>query len=286
MATIPLQPTESVQYTLPTSTKIEFVDSHCHFDFSEFDYDRDTVWQECLNKNVSAMIVPGIEPAQWPRLTQLSKQYVGLFYAVGIHPWWLEKLFPEVITPAELETVKHQLRKNSSVLGCVAIGECGLDAMIDQPLIEQIKILRVHVQLASELSLPLILHCRKTHNELITLLKQHNLRAGGVVHGFSGSIETALQYWSMGFYLGIGGTITYERANKTRTAVKKLPIEAIVLETDAPDMPLAGKQGTRNTPTSIPLGAKTLAGLRGESLEIIANKTTENARRLFQIGRY
>ncbi|RYZ90248.1 MAG: TatD family deoxyribonuclease, partial [Moraxellaceae bacterium] len=136
---------------------------------------------------------------------------------------------------------------------------------------------------AQDIAMPLIIHCRKAHNELLQQLKHYHFEAGGVIHGFSGSYDMAMQYWSMGFRLGIGGTITYERANKTRQAVKRLPLESLVLETDAPDMPLHGKQGEPNSPVNIIAIAQMLANLRGESLEIIAAQTTLNAQQLFKI---
>jgi len=252
---------------------IEFVDSHCHFDFAAFDVDRDAIWQACVEQGVAAMVVPGVEPQQWKVAAQLSEQHAGIFYAVGIHPWW--------INISHLELTYKYLHENLAAPKCVAVGECGLDAMIETPLAEQVKILNVHLQAASELSLPLIIHCRKAHNELLIELKKFSLPAGGVIHAFSGSIELAAAYWALGFRLGVGGTITYERAQKTRETVKKLPIEAMLLETDAPDMPLHGQQGQRNSPLNIPLVAQALADIRGESVEYIAQQTTQNARRLF-----
>jgi TatD DNase family protein len=141
--------------------------------------------------------------------------------------------------------------------------------------------LDVHLQVARELSMPIIIHCRKAHNEMMKSLSGQNIKSGGVIHAFSGSIDLAKQYWALGFYLGVGGTITYERANKTRETVKQLPIEAMVLETDAPDMPLSGKQGQRNSPENIPEVARTLANIRGDSLQYIAQQTTENTKKLF-----
>jgi TatD DNase family protein len=166
----------------------------------------------------------------------------------------------------------------------VAIGECGLDAAITTSLAIQLPVFEAQLCLATELGLPIIIHCRRSHNELTSLLKRNKLPPGGVIHAFSGSYEMAKQYWDMGFYLGIGGTITYERAHKTREAVKRMPLDALLLESDAPDMPLAGKQGQRNSPEHIPLIAQALAELRGESVQLIAEQTTRNAQTLFKIN--
>jgi TatD DNase family protein len=142
--------------------------------------------------------------------------------------------------------------------------------------------LNIHLQIAQETALPLIIHCHKAHNELIVDLKNFNFPAGGVIHAFSGSYEIAMTYWQMGFRLGIGGTITYERAHKTRQTVTRVPLEALLLETDAPDMPLNGNQGERNSPVNIVRIAQTLADLRGETLETIASQTTSNSQTLFK----
>lgn len=256
-----------------------FFDSHCHFDFSDFDSDRQLIWQACRALGVNNILVPGVAPEQWPIAAQLSSDYPGLYFAAGVHPWWIKDLNRSAVSD-----INRQLRATLAATNCVAVGECGLDATIETPLVEQRKWLEVHLHIASELSLPLVIHCRKAHNELAAALNQFHLPAGGVIHGFSGSIELATRYWSRGFRLGIGGTITYKRASKTRETVKLLPIAALLLETDAPDMPLQGQQGQRNSPANIPAVAQVLADIRGESLAAIALHTTQNARRLFGIA--
>lgn len=260
---------------------MEFFDSHCHFDFADFAVDRDRVWQACRAQGVNRMLVPGVVPAQWKIAAQLSASHSGIYWAAGLHPWWIKDLNPDASSAAAFTNLLREALADSN---CVAVGECGLDAMIETPLAEQLRLLNLHLQLASELSLPLIIHNRKTHSELLSALKKFTLPAGGVIHGFSGSIEIARAYWSLGFRLGIGGTITYERAHKTREAVKLLPIEAMVLETDAPDMPLQGQQGQRNSPVNILLVARALADIRGESLEAIAYHTRQNTCRLFAVA--
>jgi TatD DNase family protein len=259
---------------------MQFFDSHCHFDFAVFDDDRDLIWRECKNVGITNLIIPGVAPEQWLLAASIAQQYKNIYVGVGVHPWWITV---EHDVALYLEKVRHQLQQNISQQNCVAIGECGLDAAIETPMQLQQQVLDIHLQLAQQISKPLIIHCRKAHNELLVQLKRYDLPAGGVIHGFSGSYELAASYWNMGFRLGIGGTITYERANKTRTAVKKLPLDAILLETDAPDMPLSGKQGERNSPAHIIEIAQTLADLRGEPLEKIAAQTTLNSRTLFKI---
>lgn len=255
-----------------------FFDSHCHFDFSDFDQDRNAVWQQCNSQGIQYLTIPGVAPGQWDAARKIAQEYKNIYCAAGLHPWWIKN------SEQNFAALSQGLREYVSLSKCVAIGECGLDAAIETPLQLQHDVLDIHLQLAQEISVPLIIHCRKAHNELLQQLKHYRFGAGGVIHGFSGSYEMAMQYWAMGFRLGIGGTITYERANKTREAVKQLPIEAILLETDAPDMPIYGEQGKRNSPSNILIIANTLAGLRGESLGHIAAKTTRNAQQLFKIN--
>lgn len=261
-----------------------FFDSHCHFDFADFDYDRDSVWHECLAKGICNLIIPGVSPKQWNSAVALANHYDGIYCAAGLHPWWAEQELGSGELANYLSELKEEIVLALGNAKCVAIGECGLDASIDFPMDIQQKIFDTHVQIAHEKKMPLIIHCRKAHNDVLQRLKSYDLPAGGVIHGFSGSYEMANQYWAMGFRLGIGGTITYERAHKTREAARQLPLEAILLETDSPDMPLQGKQGARNSPVYLAQIANALADLRPESLAEIAKQTALNAQSLFKIN--
>lgn len=265
------------------STPIEFFDSHCHFDFAAFNDNRKIIWAHCHDLGVKQLMVPGVCPEQWNIAAELAEQRSGIYFAAGIHPWWIESVFPGELNSQRIKNIGDQLALALHHGKCMAIGECGLDAVVATKLSIQQKLLNVHLQQASELKLPVILHCRKAHNELILSLKKFNLPAGGVIHAFSGSIDLANTYWRLGFHLGIGGTITYERAHKTREAVRQLPIEALLLETDAPHMPLHGQQGRDNTPENLPVIAQALADIRAESVSYIAQQTTTNARNLFGI---
>jgi len=179
------------------------IDSHCHLDFAAFDADRAALWQQCQSSGLEALIIPGVSPAQWPKAAQLCEELPGLHWAAGLHPWWVSGT---QISPDELgEQLARQLHHQH----CVAIGECGLDALIDCALEDQQRFLEVQLQLACEHHRPLILHVRKAHPQLQALLRYYRPPAGGVVHGFSGSRELGESYWKLGFHLGIGGTIIY-----------------------------------------------------------------------------
>lgn len=248
-------------------------DSHCHFDFEVFNSERLDIWQACHAQGLKQLLIPGVEPKQWLISANIASQYDGIYTAAGLHPWWVSR--------AGLPEQDEWARVLSSPK-CLAVGECGLDATIEAPLHYQGQILEQHLQMAVDLQMPLILHVRQTHNETLRYLKRYKPAKGGVIHGFTGSKELAMAYWRMGFYIGVGGSITYPRANKTRTMVQAMPLEALLLETDAPDMPLHDFQGSDNSPAQLLRIATTLAELRGDTLENIAQHTTQNSRHLFQ----
>ncbi len=254
-----------------------YIDTHCHLDFEEFDQDRDQIWQACKKKGIKHLLIPSVSPDNYENLAQLCTNNNAWKFAVGMHPWWLDKVKVE-INGSHLSELIIPFLKHSS---CTAIGECGLDSMIATPIDRQLEILEVQVRLAERYRKPLIIHCVKSHNDLIALLKRHKPHAGGVIHGFSGSLNQAEAYWGLGFYIGIGGTITYDRAKKTRDAISAMPLESLLLETDAPAMPLSGQQGKRNSPLQVIKIAEVLAELKGETVINIARKTSCNAINLF-----
>ncbi len=258
-------------------------DSHCHFDFDAFDSDRADIWRRCNEAGIDQLLIPGVAPDQWPTAAKVAREYQGLYYAVGLHPWWLKDAFNlDQLNSRQLEDMAEKLASAAHETGCVAIGECGLDLIHDADSQKaQERVLAMHLEVAQEVELPTVIHSVKAHNPLIRLLKEYPLERGGVIHAFSGSLEMGQEYWDLGFYLGIGGTITYERAKKTRSAVEQLPLEALLLETDAPDMPLCGHQGERNSPERLPEIAQVLAELRKQSVAEISAQTTANSRKLF-----
>ncbi|MGH1440130.1 MAG: TatD family hydrolase [Cellvibrionaceae bacterium] len=256
-------------------------DTHCHFDFDDFgdEEQRQSIWASCKQKGIQRLLIPGVSPQQWDQSFRITQLLPGILMGVGVHPWWLKDVSHRILTDGHLEQM-HSLLNRSA---CVAVGECGLDAMIGLTVKEQTPAFEQQLALACELDMPLIVHVRKTHNETLALLKRYQSSAGGVIHGFTGSAELAQQYWGLGFYLGIGGSITYPRANKTRQAVQAMPLESLLLETDAPDMPLNGFQGQINTPLKVLKVAEALSGLKELPLDLVCNTTTENAYRLFAL---
>ncbi|WKD51020.1 TatD family hydrolase [Microbulbifer spongiae] len=262
---------------------MKLIDSHCHFDFDAFAPDRSRVWQRCLAAGVSRMIIPGVCEAQWQPLADLVKGQPGWYAAAGIHPWWVGRIEDLTVSAEGLDQLGHALTSHVREYACVAVGECGLDTAIDTPLAQQEAVFRLQIEVACALQLPLVLHVHRTHNAVLRLLKHYRPPRGGVVHAFSGSEQMAGDYWQLGFYLGVGGTVTYPRAAKTRRTFSRVPLQSLLLESDAPDMPLSGRQGRRNSPEHLPLIAAELAELRGVSTDEIANTTRHNTEMLFSL---
>ncbi|MBR9909121.1 MAG: TatD family hydrolase [Gammaproteobacteria bacterium] len=253
------------------------IDSHCHLDFEVFDLNRRLVLQQCAVAGITDILIPGVAPVQWQKLAQLvaAETPLRLWMAAGLHPWWIATA--SMAVPAFARWLQVWLAQRP----CVAIGECGLDGGIECPMDTQRDYFCVHLQMACDLGKPLIVHAHKAHNDVLRLLSQYRPPAGGVIHGFAGSLELARQYWRLGFYIGVGGTISYPRARKTRAALAAMPLESLLLETDAPDMPLCGMQGEPNSPLQLLKVADHLAVLQGLSRDRVQQQTDANARQLF-----
>lgn len=256
-----------------------FFDTHCHLDFAELDSVRAESLRAAQAYGVEKILLPGVKAKRWPRVTALVNQQPTLLcYALGLHPFWTSEHQAE-----DLQQLQLLLENKPS--GLVAIGECGLDQVAAPELMKrQLELLEGQLELARRFDLPLTIHVRKAHPQLQSLLKQYS-GVEGVIHGFSGSYELAKSYFNLGFKLGVGGTITYPRANKTREAVAKLPLEALVLETDAPDMPICGCQGQVNRPDYLPEIFAVLSELRCEKEEEVKQALWQNSLALFGIER-
>ncbi|WDE12851.1 TatD family hydrolase [Thalassomonas haliotis] len=261
-------------------------DSHCHLDFDEFSSHLPQLLSNCLTSGIHRIIVPATEPDNWLKVLKLcAQQHNGqnqapsLLPCLGIHPWFLSKL-----TQQHLEQLTDLARQHSRNI--VAIGETGIDKVIaekEDNLRQQKTFFQYQLQLAKDCHLPVIVHHRRSHHEIIPLLRQNKSPYGGIIHAFSGSYQEAKNYIDLGFKLGIGGTITYERAVKTVNTVKRLPLSAIVLETDAPSMPLSGFQGQDNSPLRLVNVFECLSGIRPEPAEVLAKQIENNINELFRL---
>ena len=256
------------------TTMLTLADSHVHLDDTAFDADRDAVIERARAASVSLQVIPGVDAASWPRIHALCSPGSGLYPAYGMHPMYLDQHRPEHL--AELSQWLTTRRP-------VAVGEIGLDFHVDGLEVEdQRDYFRQQLALAREFDLPVILHARAALDEVTATLRRiGNLR--GVVHSFAGSQQQAEQLWKLGFHLGIGGPVTYERAQRLRRIVANMPIEYLLLESDAPDQPLSTHRGERNEPAYVAEVLQHVAILRSETPEAIASATTANVRRLFHI---
>jgi TatD DNase family protein len=248
------------------------VDSHCHLDAAEFDTDRDAVVARARAAGVARQVVPAVDAAGWPKLREACAADPGLFPAYGLHPMYLAAHRPE-----HLRELRGWIERERPV----AVGECGLDHHVEglDP-VAQGRYFEGQLQLAREYDLPVIVHARRAVDPVIAAIRRiGGLR--GVVHSWSGSDQQAEQLWQQGFLLGIGGPATYERANRLRRLAATMPIEHLLLETDAPDQPDSGIRGQRNEPARLRVVCEAIAALRGVAPEEIASVTTANAERLF-----
>ena len=255
---------------------VSLVDTHCHLDADEFDPDRDAVVARARDAGVHAQVVPATHAVAWPRLRDVCAAGAGLYPAYGLHPTFLEHH-----QPPQLRELGDWLERERPV----AVGECGLDYWVeglDRDL--QQDFFDGQLELAREHDLPVIVHARRAVDAVIASIRRvGGLR--GVVHSFSGSPQQAGQLWDLGFLVGIGGPVTYERARRLRRLVADMPLEHLLLETDAPDQPDANNRGGRNEPALLVRVLDAIAGLRGQDREEIAAATTANARRLFNLPR-
>ena len=257
-----------------TSRVFAFTDSHCHLDFREFDQHRENLLEQCHELGVCRFIVPGITAKRWPRVLGLCQRHPQALPCLGLHPWWIEDATDEHLWLLE------QLAQEQPL---VAIGEIGIDGAIDD-IDKQSDYFSKQLQIAKNQHLPVVIHHRKSHHLIVPILKQAKLEYGGIIHAFSGNYQQAMTYIEMGFKLGIGGTITYDRAAKTRDAVSKIPLEAIVLETDAPAMPLQGFQGKDNSPTQLPRVFNELSKLRSEDHQQLAEQIENNITQVLSVS--
>jgi TatD DNase family protein len=256
---------------------MNITDTHCHLDVADFDLDRNEVISQCRARGISKIIVPAIESKTWNSLLDLCKAEKGLYPALGLHPVFISEHQADDINKLEQLLETHRP---------VAIGEIGLDFYLKELNQQrQIDLFSAQCQIAKDHQLPVILHVRKAHDEVLQLLKKFKVK-GGFCHAFNGNVKQANKYIELGFKLGFGGTLTYENAHKIHKLAKELPLESIVLETDAPDMVVNSHKGQRNSPEYITDCLTSLARLRGEDVEFIAKQTTQNAHDVINFSDY
>ena len=253
---------------------MKIIDSHCHFDDARFDPDRDAAYHRAQAAGVVALIVPAVTRESWSKLQRICRSYAGLHPAYGLHP-----MFMQQHRASDIDALDLQL----SHAEAVAVGECGLDFYIEQPdRAGQTALFTAQLALAEKYNLPVIIHARKAVEEVLNLLRRFP-RLRGVLHSYSGSEQQAHRLIERGFLMSFGGPLTYPNAKRLHKLVSRLPLESIMLESDAPDQPDADHRGGRNEPALLGSVLQLLAEIRSESSEEIARQTTANAVNLFAI---
>jgi TatD DNase family protein len=249
-----------------------WIDTHCHLDAGEFDADRDAVAQDALTSGVDRIVIPGVERANFATVRDLAHRIGGGAYALGIHP-----LFTPRATEDDLRVLRDEIEASMDDPRFVGIGEIGLDYFV--PTLDDARqqfFYNEQLKLARQFDLPVICHVRKSQDKVLKGLRVHDIHCG-IAHAFNGSFQQAQAFIAQGMRLGFGGNLTFERARQIRRLAADLPLDSIVLETDAPDIAPSWRYKQRNTPDQVPAIAKVLAELRGIDEHALSIGTTANA---------
>lgn len=250
------------------------VDSHVHTDDERLNLDRQHVIASARTHNIAAQIVPAVSQQHWPRLKQLCDEHDDLHPCYGLHP-----CFCTEHTNAHLLELAQWLGKEPAV----AVGECGLDyAIAGADKARQQHLFAAQLALAREFNLPIVIHAVRAVEDVIRMIRVSG-HYRGMVHSFNGSIQQANRLIDLGYMLSFGGAMTYPKAKRLRSMVASLPLDSLLLETDAPDQPALKYHGQRNEPAYLVDVWQSLCELRDEDAETVANTTTANAKRLFAL---
>jgi TatD DNase family protein len=255
------------------------IDSHCHLDSREFVVDRDVVVEAARANGVGGMVVPGVAPENWAAVRDCCARYPGCLPAYGVHPLYIDVLGDEALT-----LLRQWLKdEKAGLYPPRAIGEIGLDHFVAGfDAAKQERFYVAQLKLAREFDLPVLLHVRRAVDQVLKGLRRSGVRRG-IAHAFNGSRQQADAFIDLGFKLGFGGAMTYPGSTRIRQLAASLPLEAIVLETDAPDIPPVWLAGQRNSPGELLAIAQGLAELRSLSLEQVVEATTRNAKAVLNI---
>ena len=252
------------------------IDTHTHLEMEDFDGDRDAVVARARQAGVELMITVGTSLTYCRKALEVAARYPGIYVAVGIHPHDAQSID---------ETTYDELRQMAALEKVVAYGEIGLDFFRNlSPRQVQIERFGEQLELAVEVGLPVIIHDRDAHRETLEMLGARQGRLTGVVHCFSGDRAMARKCLDLGFSLSVPGTVTFPKAEELRSVVKYVPLEFLLLETDAPYLAPQPHRGKRNEPAYMAKTAAKIAELQGLSYEEVASRTTENARKLFGLN--
>ena len=252
------------------------VDTHCHLDLEEFDADREAVIERALAAGVGRILIPSTDLASARRAIELADRYSPVYVAIGVHPNSADKFSPGSLSEFRM------LAAHPKVVG---IGEIGIDLFWKKFDAEhQARVFRRQIELANEMNRPIIVHDRDAHAAVMEALHATPPTAGAVLHAFSGDWAMAEAALALGFYLGVDGPLTYKKSTGLRELFARVPLERILIETDAPYLTPHPHRGKRNEPAYVRLVAEALAAARAQPFETIAAATTRNAARFFGWG--
>ena len=256
--------------------KSSIIDTHCHIVFSSFDDDRESVAERWRSEGVKALLHACVEPSEIPAIKSMADQFKEMRYSVGVHPLDVHNWEPETLT-----ILKNAAIDDNRV---VAIGELGLDLFKAENLADQISILMPQLNLAWELNLPVIVHCRDAAKEMLEVFSKLNKDEccpRGVMHCWSGNVKEMKEFLALGFYISFSGNVTFKNAIDIHECAKAVPSNRFLVETDSPFLSPVPHRGKRNEPSFVKHVVEKISEIRGESFSEIADKTTHNARELF-----
>ncbi len=249
-------------------------DTHCHLDLAPFDSDRAAVLERAREAGVGRILIPGVDLASSRRAVELAEAHTEIYAAVGVHPNSAHGFTLETLAELRELAVRRKV---------VAIGEIGIDLYWKTvPLAEQQRAFGAQLELAAEVGKPVIVHDRESHAEVLAGLREHLPPVGAVLHSFSGDRALADEALDLGLYLGVDGPLTYKKNDGLRTLFAALPLERVLIETDAPYLTPQPRRGRRNEPAFVRFVAEQLAEARGAPMDTITSTTTANAARLFR----
>jgi len=250
-------------------------DTHAHYDDRQFEEDREELLGSMRENGVELIVDAASDIASWDKIEQLTDRYPFIYGAIGVHPDEVGELDEEKMKRMEQLLAREKM---------VSVGEIGLDYYWDKENRDLQKMWFIRqLELARQLDLPVIIHSREAAADTMEIMKQHAKGLDGVIHCFSYSPEQAKEYVKMGFYLGIGGVVTFKNAKKLKEVVQEIPLEALVLETDSPYLAPVPHRGKRNNSQNLVYVAEEIAALKGVSYEEVVRQTTENAKKLYRL---
>ena len=253
----------------------DLIDTHCHLDDDRFDDDRDEVVDRAHSEGILQLVIPATTAQRWPKISQITQQYSEVYAAYGLHPMFMDS------------HQKHHLQELDEWLGlqqAIAVGECGLDFyQSNEGKENQLLFFKSQLDIARNHRLPVIIHARKSLDVILREVRRIPALSG-VVHSFSGSLQQAQQLFDLGFKLGIGANLSFDRAKKLRQVVKDIDIKALLVESDAPDQPGAYFRGKRNEPAFILHHLEIMAEIRELTIEELSLQLIKNAHEIFKIN--